>query len=91
MQEQLKKLGDGWSITQHENKHLLVKTFEFKAYFKALSFVQLTGWLAQKSNHHPDITLTFSKVKIELTTHDAGNMITEKDWEFATKIEAMNF
>ena len=71
---------------QKQNK--ILKTYEFKSYFKALNFVQVIGWLAQRANHHPDIHLTFSKVKVELTTHDAGNKITEKDYELAKLIES---
>jgi 4a-hydroxytetrahydrobiopterin dehydratase len=82
---------EGWEIVKKENKEFLVKTYEFKAYFKALSFVQMAGWLAQKLNHHPDIHLSFGKVVIELTTHDAGNCVTEKDRDFAKQLEQLHF
>ncbi|MDH4466444.1 MAG: 4a-hydroxytetrahydrobiopterin dehydratase [Bacteriovoracaceae bacterium] len=83
--EQLSLLGSQWEYDLTSQK--IFKIYEFKAYFKALNFVQVIGWLAQKYNHHPDIYLTFGKVRVELTTHDAENNITNKDLDLAKEIE----
>ena len=85
LNEELALLGGQWEVDSKSQK--IFKTYEFKAYFKALNFVQVIGWLAQKYNHHPDIYLTFSKVRVELMTHDAENKITNKDMELAKEIE----
>ena len=76
-----------WKI----NGTYLERHYALKSYFKGLSFVQSVGWLAQKYQHHPDITLTFSDLKIRLTTHNSGNAITHKDISMAEQIENLWF
>ena len=45
--------------------------------------------VAEKANHHPDWRNVYNTVEIKLCTHDAGNSITEKDYELATTINAI--
>ena len=47
-----------------------------------MDFVNQIARKAQKINHHPDIDIRFDKVKLTLTTHDAGGL-TEKDFTLA--------
>lgn len=73
-----------WSVQQSSR---LERLFTLKSYFKGLNFLQTIGWLAQKKNHHPDMELKFSSLKISLTTHDINNKISNLDLEFAELIE----
>lgn len=84
VQDELEKLGRGWSV---ENGNTLVKTYEFKGFLKTMSFVNAVAWLANKVMHHPDMEVSFSKCKIKLTTHDEGYALTVKDFELANLIE----
>lgn len=63
------------------------KQFQFKDFIEALSFVNAVGLEAEKMDHHPDILMfAWNKVKITISTHDAGG-VTEKDFSLAQKIE----
>jgi 4a-hydroxytetrahydrobiopterin dehydratase len=63
--------------------HTLVKTFEFAHFEDAMQFMQRVVPFISETNHHPTWTNTYNKVRVELTTHDAGNSVTEKDWKLA--------
>ena len=79
--DQLKKLPgwyyeDGWIRRQYKTDGWLT----------TLTLVNAIGFLAEAAYHHPDLTVTWAKVWVELQTHSAGG-ITDKDWELARKIE----
>ncbi len=73
----------------------LQKTFSFddfggkSPFLKGLAFIERVATLAEAANHHPDITFTYNRVVISLTTHDKG-MLTEKDFDLAMKISLIN-
>ncbi len=73
----------GW---REEGGHL-TKTFVHPSFAAALLFVNAVGTLAEKVNHHPDIDVRFRKVRLALTTHDAGGKITRRDTGLAGAIE----
>ncbi len=58
------------------------RTFQFKDFVQAMSFVTKVAEEAEARQHHPDILIRYNKVTLTLSTHDAGG-ITEKDFEFA--------
>lgn len=62
-------------------------TFQFEDFKEAFSFMTQVAILAEKHNHHPNWSNVWNTVKIELCTHDAGNIITEKDEKLAKEIE----
>ena len=64
-----------------EENHKLKRTFKFKDFREAFAFMTRVAILAEKMNHHPN------KVTIELNTHDAGNIVTEKDRQLAEAID----
>jgi 4a-hydroxytetrahydrobiopterin dehydratase len=70
-----------------EEDNLLKKTFEFKDFQEAFAFMTRVAFLAEALNHHPNWSNVYNKVIIELTTHDAGNKITEKDRKLAEAID----
>jgi 4a-hydroxytetrahydrobiopterin dehydratase len=67
----------------------LVKTFVFDDFVAALAFVQRVGELAELAQHHPEITINYNKVLLRLQTHDAGNVVTQKDEDLAVAIDQL--
>jgi 4a-hydroxytetrahydrobiopterin dehydratase len=70
-----------------EKENSLIKTFRFTDFKSALEFVNKVGDIAEGLNHHPEIVLSWGKVKITTTTHDKGNIITEKDTKLTKEID----
>ena len=70
-----------------ENNNQLYRKFEFKDFSEAFAFMTRVALEAEKMNHHPLWTNVYNKVEIWLNTHDAGNIVTDKDRELAGKIE----
>lgn len=72
--------------TEADNR--LKKTFEFRDFTEAFGFMARVAIVAEKMNHHPTWTNTWNKVSFELSTHDAGDVVTEKDHKLAAAIDA---
>lgn len=77
----LRKLTD-WQLKEDK----IVKSFTFKSFMEAITFVNDAAAIAEKNNHHPDMLIEFSKVTVSLTSHDAGG-ITGKDFLLAEELE----
>ncbi len=73
--------------TTEQNK--LKKTFTFKDFTEAFGFMTKVAIIAEKMNHHPTWTNTWNSVSFELSTHDAGNIVTEKDRKLAEEIDKL--
>jgi 4a-hydroxytetrahydrobiopterin dehydratase len=69
-----------------EEKNALQATFKFKDFAAAFAFMTEVALHAEKMDHHPTWTNTWNRVDVLLTTHDAGNMVTDKDWALARTI-----
>lgn len=72
-----------------EEKDRLKRKFEFKDFSEAFAFMTRVALLAEKQNHHPEWSNVWNKVDIELTTHDAGSKVTEKDRKLAKAIDKL--
>lgn len=72
-----------------EQDNRLRRTFTFKNFSEAFSFMTRVAMLAEQQAHHPNWSNVWNTVKIELTTHDAGNTITEKDRKLAMAIDKL--
>ncbi len=72
-----------------EQDNRLHQQFEFKNFSAAFAFMTQVAILAEKHNHHPYWTNVWNKVDIYLNTHDAGNVVTEKDHKLAAAIDAL--
>jgi 4a-hydroxytetrahydrobiopterin dehydratase len=64
------------------------KTFTQTGFPQSLMFVNAVGLLAESKNHHPDILIQWNKVRLSLSTHDAGGL-TAKDFELAKLINIL--
>ena len=70
-----------------EEGNFLVQDFRFSDFSEAFSFMKQVADLAEEMDHHPLWTNSYNKVNIKLNTHDAGDVITEKDREMARRID----
>jgi 4a-hydroxytetrahydrobiopterin dehydratase len=69
-----------------EENNKLVADFKFKDFTQAFGFLSEVAILMEKHNHHAEIYNVYNKVTLKLTTHDAGNTITDKDRKLADEI-----
>jgi 4a-hydroxytetrahydrobiopterin dehydratase len=67
-----------WQIEHGE----LVRTFQFKTFPDAMTFVNKVAGAAEEAGHHPDIDIRYNRVRLALVSHDAGGL-TGKDFDLA--------
>lgn len=72
-----------------EKDNSLYRKFEFKDFKDAFGFMSKVALLAEKMDHHPKWTNVWNTVEIWLSTHSAGNIVTEKDKKLAAAIDAL--
>ena len=70
-----------------EKNNQLQASFEFKNFIEAFAFMTEVAFHAEKQNHHPDWSNVYNTVEIRLSTHDAGDVVTDKDRDLAATIE----
>ncbi len=75
----------GWDLENGK----LVKSFRVKDFREAISLIVRMSFECEELDHHPEIYNVYNTVKISLTTHDAGDLITEKDILLARKIQVL--
>lgn len=72
-----------------EKDNKLFKKFQFKNFSEAFAFMTRVAMEAEKMDHHPLWTNVYNTVEIWLSTHDAGDRVTEKDHNLSQKIDAL--
>ena len=72
-----------------EKNNQLYRKFEFADFSEAFAFMTRVALAAEKMNHHPLWTNVYNKVEIWLSTHDAGDVVTDKDRKLASRIDAL--
>lgn len=72
-----------------ETNDTLYKRFQFNNFSEAFAFMTRVAIEAEKMDHHPKWTNVWNTVEIWLSTHDAGNIVTEKDRKLAAKIDKL--
>ncbi len=77
----------GWAV----EREALAKTFTFGSFREAMSFMVRVSYEAEALNHHPEWSNVYNRVAVRLTTHDAGNKITAKDVELATRMQRISW
>ena len=80
--EALAKL-PGWTFAEDK----LSREYRFANFTEAMGFINEMAFACEKANHHPKLFNIYSRVEIGLTTHDAGNKVTQKDVDLAAEIE----
>ena len=70
---------------RYEDGHL-VRVFETGAWHRTLLLANAIGYLGEAAWHHPDLLLSYPRLTVKLTTHDAGG-VTDRDFELAQRIE----
>jgi 4a-hydroxytetrahydrobiopterin dehydratase len=83
--DDLAKQLEGWHIAEGKR---LEKEYKFKDFREALDFTNQIGEVAEAEGHHPDIFLTWGKVKLVIWTHSAGGL-TESDFVLAAKADTL--
>lgn len=73
-----------------EVDNALYRKFEFKDFSQAFAFMTRVAMIAEKMNHHPRWSNVWNTVEVWLNTHDAGNIVTDKDRKLAEKIDALS-
>ena len=72
-----------------EKNNTLYRKFQFKTFSEAFAFMTRVALAAEKMDHHPEWKNVYNTVEINLSTHDAGNIVTDKDRKLAQKIDAL--
>ena len=72
-----------------ETENTLYRKFSFTDFSEAFAFMTRVAFLAESMNHHPSWSNVWNTVEIWLNTHDAGNIITEKDRKLAAAIDKL--
>jgi 4a-hydroxytetrahydrobiopterin dehydratase len=72
-----------------EKENTLYRKYEFKDFSEAFGFMTRVALIAEKMNHHPKWTNAWNTVELWLSTHDAGDVVTDKDRKLAERIDAL--
>ncbi len=83
--EELLKEVEGWKVV---DGHHLQKEYKFKKYPEAVQFVNQLAAIAEEQNHHPDIYLSWGKVRVEIYTH-VVNGLSDNDFILAAKYDVI--
>ena len=79
------QIPNGWSHTND----MLNRDFAFADFSAAFGFMTRVAMLAEQANHHPNWSNVYNNVSISLSSHDAGNLVTDKDIELAEQINRL--
>jgi 4a-hydroxytetrahydrobiopterin dehydratase len=72
-----------------EENNKLNRQFKFKNFSEAFAFMTRVAFIAEKMDHHPLWTNVYNQVDISLSTHDAGDIVTDKDHKLAKAIDRL--
>ena len=86
IEKEYEKLDSDWELIEGSK---LRKVYQFKGFLKTMSFVNAVAWEANRVMHHPDMEVSFNKCVINLTTHDNGNTLSDKDFTLAKNIDGL--
>ena len=75
-----------WTVL--EDLKMISREFKFKNFAEAIIFAAKIAQLAEEENHHPDLHVSWGKVKVELSTHSVGGL-SEKDFILAARIDTL--
>jgi 4a-hydroxytetrahydrobiopterin dehydratase len=78
----------GWKLTGDGDKAAIEKTFTFANYHETISFVNAVAFIANAQDHHPDLSVHYSRCVVRFNTHDVKG-ISETDFECAAQVDAL--
>jgi 4a-hydroxytetrahydrobiopterin dehydratase len=76
---------DTWILKDNQ----LTKTFVFSSFEAAIDFMARAGRVIGEMDHHPRWTNVYNRVEVSLVTHDAGDVVTQKDYDLAAALDAV--
>ncbi|MBC7836865.1 4a-hydroxytetrahydrobiopterin dehydratase [Acetobacteraceae bacterium] len=85
-QKLMKELDSEWMLI--DDAHLLARSFKFKDFVATMKFVNKIAEIAEEEGHHPDMTISYNHLGIELMTH-AMDGLSENDFILAAKIDEL--
>lgn len=71
----------------NETSKCLERTFVFRDFKSAFAFMTEVAFYAEQQNHHPEWSNVYNRVQVRLSTHDAGNTVTDKDRRLAADMD----
>jgi 4a-hydroxytetrahydrobiopterin dehydratase len=84
------KHSEYWQRIELENKQSCLKRdFVFNNFIEAFAFLTKVAMVSEKINHHPSISNTYNKVSLQLSTHDAKNIVTDLDIKLSIEIDKL--
>lgn len=87
IRERLSALPD-WHVVEDGRGVRIRREFRFKDFGATMSFVNAAAWVAHRMDHHPDMSVHYSRCVVEYTTHDVGG-VSELDIEAARRVDAL--
>lgn len=84
---QLAKL-EGWRLAGDGPAVAIEKTFSFDNYYETISFVNALAFIANRQNHHPDLSVHYARCQVRFNTHDVSG-ISMTDFECAAAVDAL--
>lgn len=78
----------GWKLTGDGDDAAIEKTYSFANYYETISFVNAVAFIANAQDHHPDLSVHYSRCLVRFNTHDVKG-ISETDFECAAQIDAL--
>lgn len=79
---------EGWTLTGDDTAVAIEKTFSFANYYETISFVNAVTFIAHLQDHHPDLSVHFSRCVVRFNTHDVGG-ISITDFDCAAQVDAL--
>ena len=76
----------GWELV--EDGHALSRTFRFPDYWRTIAFVNALAWMANRENHHPDLSVHYDRCVVRYSTHDVGGL-SENDFICAARTDEL--
>jgi len=78
----------GWQLTGSGADVAIEKTFKFADYYETMAFVNAVAFIAHSQDHHPDLSVHYSRCVVRYNTHDAQGL-TESDFKCASLVDAL--
>jgi len=77
---------NGWTLS--EDGKMISKKFEFKGFFRTMSFINAMAWVVNEEGHHPDFSAGYNYCEVGFTTH-AIDGLSDNDFICAARIDAL--